>query len=512
MHNLFIIYRIITDSFTIRCELYLVSGDDCGNLIPVSKPCISLIILCGNITICIDFKLGTFQSFILIHKLFLIFIPSHQHLTGFGNREFSVCFFVCISYGDNRMCIAVFVNIRFVIVCLAVNYNFNKLFCDMKSICRIHLINTIPCRAKRLHRHNLAGFIRYKGIYGFHLVSIAVTLFNQFLAMLCYLVNLISSSRLQHLLFCLFIFFQDFQIGFKQFVIEGIGIHFSILCYRHFKIIHMDGIYITGIHLMYNICSIIQISCYGITITVSLDCRTFIIRTMIITSLILQIHLERSICLRLKQSGIHIRIILLNSNFSKNRCIRIFFCFQLYRKFICFSRSIHLDFFYHITKHISFRCSRFLQIIFHTASQIIGSAFLIFDGILSGSFSITGSIIYGCFRLTCCICIKLKFGSVKVCLSMGITIRRIPIILFNADTCFLILVCHTCLICLFVIRMNFNLHVRPAAICITIPAVIFTKCDINTFCINRVKNNIFIFSCTVLGKSITVGNGFFDGI
>ena len=260
---------------------------------------------------------------------------------------------------------------------------------------------------------------------------------------------------------------------------------------------------------MYNISSIIQISCYGIPITVSLDCRTFIIRTLIIASFIFQVHLERSIYLRLKQSGIHIRIILLNSNFSKNRCIRIFFCFQLYRKFICFSRSIHLDFFYHITKHISFRCSRFLQIIFHTASQIIGSAFLIFDGILSGSFSITGSIIYGSFRLTSCICIKLKFGSVKVCLSMSITIRRIPI---NADTCFLILVCHTCLICLFVIRMNFNLHVRPAAICITIPAVIFTKCDINTFRINRIKNNIFIFSCTVLGKSITVGNGFFDGI
>ena len=212
MHNPFIIYRIITDSFTIRCELYLVSGDDCGNLIPISKPCISLIILCGNITIRIDFKLGTFQSFILIHKLFLIFIPSHQHLTGFGNRQFSVCFFVCISYSDHRMCIAVFINIRFVIVCLAVNYNFNKLFRDMKSICRIHLINTISCRAKRLHCHNLAGFIRYKGIYGFHLVSIAVTLFNQFFIILCYLVNLISSSRLQHLFFCLFIFFQDFQI------------------------------------------------------------------------------------------------------------------------------------------------------------------------------------------------------------------------------------------------------------------------------------------------------------
>ena len=263
---------------------------------------------------------------------------------------------------------------------------------------------------------------------------------------------------------------------------------------------------------MYNISSIIQISCYSIAITVSLDCRTFIIRTLIITSLIFQIHLERSICLRLKQSGIHIRIILLNSNFSKNRCIRIFLCFQLYRKFICFSRSIHLDFFYLITKDITFRCNCFLQIIFHTASQIIGGAFLIFDSILSCSFSITGSIIYGSFGLTFCICIQLKFGSVKVCLSMSITIRRIPIIFFNADTCFLILVCHTCLICLFVIRMNFNLHIRPAAICITIPAVIFTKCSINAFRINRIKNNIFIFSCTVLGKRITVGNGFFDCI
>ena len=146
------------------------------------------------------------------------------------------------------------------------------------------------------------------------------------------------------------------------------------------------------------------------------------------------------------------------------------------------------------------------------ASQIIGGAFLIFDSILSCSFSITGSIIYGSFGLTFCICIQLKFGSVKVCLSMSITIRRIPIIFFNADTCFLILVCHTCLICLFVIRMNFNLHIRPAAICITIPAVIFTKCNINAFRINRIKNNIFIFSCIVLGKSITVGNGFFDGI
>ena len=155
------------------------------------------------------------------------------------------------------MSITILVHIRLIIICFAVNFHFNELFHNMKSICRIHFIDSVFGRTKRFDRHDFSGFIRHKGINGLHLVSIAVTLAYQFLSIVRYPINLVSSSRLQYLLFGLFILFQYFEICLKQLIVQWKGIYLSILGYFHIEIIHMDSIHISRIHLMNNISTII---------------------------------------------------------------------------------------------------------------------------------------------------------------------------------------------------------------------------------------------------------------
>ena len=130
------------------------------------------------------------------------------------------------------MSITILVHIRLIIIRFAVNFYFNEFFHNMKSICRIHFIDSVFGRTKRLDRHQFLSIVRYP-------------------------INLVSSSRLEHLLFRLFILFQYFEICLKQLVIQWIGIYFSILGYFHIEIIHMDSIHISRIHLMNNISTII---------------------------------------------------------------------------------------------------------------------------------------------------------------------------------------------------------------------------------------------------------------
>ena len=182
------------------------------------------------------------------------------------------------------MSITILVHIRLIIIRFAVNFYFNEFFHNMKSICRIHFIDSVFCRTKRLDRHDFSGFISHKGINSLHLVSIAVTLAHQFLSIVRYPINLVSSSRLEHLLFRLFILFQYFEICLKQLVIQWIGIYFSILGYFHIEIIHMDSIDISRIYLMNNISTIIEIAGNCVAITICLDNGTFVIRTSLITT------------------------------------------------------------------------------------------------------------------------------------------------------------------------------------------------------------------------------------
>ena len=118
------------------------------------------------------------------------------------------------------MSISILVHIGLIIICFTVNFHFNELFHYMKSICRIHFIDSVFCRTKRLDRDDFSGFISYKGINGLYLVSIAVTLTHQFLTIVCYPINLVSSSRFQYLLFGLFILFQYFEIRLKQLIVQ----------------------------------------------------------------------------------------------------------------------------------------------------------------------------------------------------------------------------------------------------------------------------------------------------
>ena len=182
------------------------------------------------------------------------------------------------------MSISILVHIGLIIICFAVNFHFNELFHNMKSICRIHFIDSVFGRTKRLDRHDFSGFIRHKGINGLHLVSIAVTLAYQFLALIRYTINLVSGSRLQHLLFRLFILFQYFEICLKQLIVQWIGIYFSILGYFHIEIIHMDSIDISRIYLMNNISTIIEIAGNCVAITICLDNGTFVIRTSLVAA------------------------------------------------------------------------------------------------------------------------------------------------------------------------------------------------------------------------------------
>ena len=76
MYGSILIHGLVADAVTVRAKLCLFSSSDGCHFFSITKPCISLIVLCNNIPIGIDAKLCPFQNPILIEKSMFFRIPT----------------------------------------------------------------------------------------------------------------------------------------------------------------------------------------------------------------------------------------------------------------------------------------------------------------------------------------------------------------------------------------------------------------------------------------------------